>query len=569
MNYQLSLLNSMNQKLLDNDKMFRMICGTSANTFLYYDFDKDHFEALGNYDHFFDFMIEKEEDLNHMIEMFLPEGHQTLENTLYPEKEGKESLSCECRMRTGKWVGIEVTVSYEGKSKPSEKIIRFHDATKEKEQTENLRYMAYYDSLTGLYNRNYFVRLLSDWVRKAQEENATIEMLCLKIDDFKTLNDGLGMIAGDEILQNLGFHLRGFQAEDCLVSHFHSSVYFMAFYNQPAKKGLEFFDDLSRYLKRPIPITGRTDINITVSAGEARYPESAKNSVDLINCAEIVLEQKRKSETGMIYFFEAPVLDDFMHNIALENDLKHALEENAFELYYQPQYDALTKKLRGVEALIRWKHQEGYYISPARFIPLAERDGLIQPIGRWVLEEALSVYSGWMKHFDYKLVLSVNISAMQFKQDDFLDTLFDLIEEYEINPAYLELEITESVLIDDLDSVLDYMHRLREHGIKISLDDFGTGYSSLSYLKNLPIDTLKIDKSFIDTVIDDSSTRIITESIISMVKKLGFETVAEGVENNQQFEYLQSIECDNIQGYLLGKPMPGFKIEELLVELSS
>ena len=162
------------------------------------------------------------------------------------------------------------------------------------------------------------------------------------------------------------------------------------------------------------------------------------------------------------------------------------------------------------------------------------------------------------------MVLSVNISAMQFRTSDFIPTLFDLIEKYQINPAFLELEITESVLIDDFDTVLEQMNKIRELGIKISLDDFGTGYSSLSYLKSLPIDTLKIDKSFIDTVIDDNSTRINTESIISMVKKLGYETVAEGVENHSQYEYLQSIECDNIQGFLLGKPMPGEKIEELL-----
>ena len=305
----------------------------------------------------------------------------------------------------------------------------------------------------------------------------------------------------------------------------------MAFYNQRADKGQAFFDALSEVLKTPIPITGRENVTISVSAGESRYPESAKNSIELINCAEIVLEQQKKSAPGSIYFFEAPVLDDLMHNIALESDLKQAIDEHSFELYYQPQYDALTKKLRGVEALIRWKNEEGYYISPSKFIPLAERGGLIGPIGKWVLEEALRAYSNWMRNFNYPIVLSVNISAIQFKREDFIPSLFELIDKYEVNPAFLELEITESVLIDDLDAVLSSMHVIRERGIKMSLDDFGTGYSSLSYLKNLPIDTLKIDKSFIDTVIDDNSTRIITESIISMVKKLGFETVAEGVEN--------------------------------------
>ncbi len=569
LNYQLSLLNSMNQKLLDNDKMFRMICGTSSNTFLYYDYAEDHVEVLGDLASYFPFDIETKKDLEKVYECFLPDEQEILKETLFPEKENKTSKRCECRMKNGKWLGIEVTVSNSSSGKPSEKIIRLHDCTKEKEQTENLKYMAYYDTLTGLYNRNYFVRLLSDWVRKAQDEHTSIEVLCLKIDDFKNINEGMGMIAGDEVLQNLGLYLREFMSEDCLISRFHANVYFIAFYNKKVERGQEFFIKLSDHLLEPIPLTGKGNVTITVSAGESRYPDSAKNSIELINCAEIVLEQQKKNTGGCLYFFEAPVLDDFLSTMALENDLKQAVDEQAFELYYQPQYDSLSGKLRGVEALIRWKNEEGYYISPSRFIPLAERGGLIWPIGDWVLREALSAYSNWMRNFHYPIVLSVNISAMQFRKSDFIPTLFSLIDEFKVDPTHLELEITESVLIDDLDSVLASMNTIRQRGIKISLDDFGTGYSSLSYLKNLPIDTLKIDKSFIDTVINDHSTRIITESIIAMVKKLGFETVAEGVENEQQYDYLKSIECDNIQGFLLGKPMPGEKIEELLAKFAS
>ncbi len=568
-NARLELLNSLNQKLLDNDKMFRMICGTFNSTFLYYDYADDRFETLGNYSHFFDFPIEKEADLYHMIDSFLPDEKKVLEKTLFPERADRTAVGCECRMSDGRWIGIEVTVSKNEAGVLSEKIIRLNDATREREQTESLKYMAYYDTLTGLYNRNYFVRLLSDWVRKAQTEKESIEVLCLMVDDFKNINDSLGMIAGDELLQNIGLFLRGKQSEDCLISHFHSNVYFAAFYGQPQDYGRLFFDELSRYLQDPISITDDEKIRITVSGGQSCYPESAHNSLELINFAEIVLEQQKRENPGRLYSFKAPVLDDFLQNIALEKELRAAIDEEAFELYYQPQYDSMTKRLRGVEALIRWRNKEGFFISPSKFIPLAERDGLIDKIGHWVLEEALRSYSDWQNSFHYPMVLSVNISAMQFRKNDFILSLFDLIRKYGINPVNLELEITESVLIDDLDSVLDQMHKIREMGIKISLDDFGTGYSSLSYLKNLPIDTLKIDKSFIDTVIEDSSTRIITESIISMVKKLGYETVAEGVENNRQYEYLQSIECDNIQGFLLGKPMPSGEIEELLAEMVS
>ena len=240
----------------------------------------------------------------------------------------------------------------------------------------------------------------------------------------------------------------------------------------------------------------------------------------------------------------------------MENRLKEAISMNRFVLYYQPQYDSKSGDLRGVEALIRWKDENGKMISPGCFIPLAEKSGLIIPIGSWVLEEGIKKYAEWRKKYDCNMVLSLNISALQYKRPDFVNNLFDLLEKFQVNPKDIELEITESVLIDDFDQVVEKLHVIKDYGIKISLDDFGTGFSSLSYLKGLPIDTLKIDKSFIDTVIDDESTQVITESIVYMVKKLGYETVAEGVETKEQFEYLKKIECDNIQGFLLGKPMP-------------
>lgn len=238
-------------------------------------------------------------------------------------------------------------------------------------------------------------------------------------------------------------------------------------------------------------------------------------------------------------------------------------------MYYQPQFRTNDRKLRGVEALIRWKNDDGKMISPAVFIPIAEKSGTIVPIGTWVIEESMQAYAEWKRKYHYPLVMSLNISAIQYKQPDFIEQMLHLMEKYDVAPPEIELEITESVLIDDFTEVTEKLAVLRDIGIKISLDDFGTGYSSLSYLKGLPIDTLKIDKSFIDTVVTDENTRIITESIIYMVKKLGYETIAEGVETEEQYRYLNEIDCDNIQGYLLGKPMPSEKIESLLAEMTA
>ena len=221
----------------------------------------------------------------------------------------------------------------------------------------------------------------------------------------------------------------------------------------------------------------------------------------------------------------------------------------------------------GMEALIRWKDGDGEMISPAKFIPIAEKNGTIIPIGNWVLEQSIRTFSEWRNRYGVPFVLSVNISALQYQKEDFVDLLLNIIRKYDVSPEEIELEITESILIDDFQAVTEKMQLLKEYGIRISLDDFGTGFSSLSYLKKLPINTLKIDKSFTDTLLTDSATRIITESIVSMVKSLGFESIAEGVEEEQQYKYLRAIGCDIIQGYLFGKPLSQEEIEQLLQKM--
>nr|MBQ8252966.1 GGDEF domain-containing protein [Lachnospiraceae bacterium] len=567
MHYQLDLLKAMNEKLLGNDKMFRMICGTSSNAFLFYSFSENRFETLGCWEQYFEFEVQNQTDFQNILRCVKDEYSSVLEAALFCERAGESAKSAECEMAEGsKWVEFEVTISYDENHRPSEKIVRVRDITRAKRQTEDLKYMAYYDALTGLYNRNYFVRLLSEWVRKAQTEHAKVSVMCIRLDEFRKINDAMGMIAGDEVIQLFGLFLKDLQNEDTIAAHFYEDMFFVALYDPFGNNTTEhIYRKVCNRLEDTFHITsGSAEVKSTVSVGVAEYPESARNSLELINCAEIVMLQRSEKGRNSIEYFETPMLTDFMENIQLENQLKEAIESGDFELYYQPQYDSLSNKLRGVEALIRWRKQDGKLVSPAVFIPIAEKDGLIVQIGNWVLEEGIRCFKKWYDKYQYPMMLSLNISAIQYKRKDFVHKLLRLLDKYQVNPELIELEITESVLIDDFESVVDKLHTLKEYGIKISLDDFGTGFSSLSYLKGLPIDTLKIDKSFIDTVIDDNSTRVITESIIAMVKKLGCETVAEGVETQEQFEYLKGINCDNIQGFLLGRPMPASEVDKLL-----
>lgn len=565
-NYQLDLLKAMNEKLLGNDKMFRMLCGTSSNAFLFYSFKDRRFETLGSWEQYFDFTITSATDFQNILGCVKSQYISALEETLYCERTGCETMQTECELcGCAKWVEFEVTVSYDSAQNPSEKIVRIRDITDNKKQNEYLKYMAYYDAVTGLYNRNYFMRLLSEWIRKAQDEYTKVSVLCVKLDRFRKVNKALGILAGDELLQQFGQFLKDFLSEDVIVSHFSEDIFYIALYNPYGANSVDsIFKQICTRIESPFILTSTEEITSTISVGIAEYPESGRNSLDLINCAEIVIQQKNESGRTSIAYFETPMYKDYIENIQIEDELKLALETGAFELYYQPQFEAFSQKLRGVEALLRWKNQKGKMVSPSVFIPIAEKDGMIVQIGNWVLEEGIRSYRRWYDKYQYPMMLSLNISAIQFNRRDFVHTLLSLIEKYEIDPKLIELEITESILIDDFESVVNKLRTLKEYGIKISLDDFGTGFSSLSYLKGLPIDTLKIDKSFIDTVIDDNSTKVITESIIAMVKKLGCETVAEGVETPEQLAYLQGVNCDNIQGFLLGKPMPAAEIDKLL-----
>lgn len=299
-----------------------------------------------------------------------------------------------------------------------------------------------------------------------------------------------------------------------------------------------------------------SEIRITVSVGVAEYPEASRSALELINYAELVVYRVKEMGRNNIQYFNAPILDDFLNSVELENKLKRAVSNRDFIMHYQPQYYTGSRHLRGVEALIRWRDKDGNLVSPDTFIPVAEKNGTIVSIGKWAMEESIRQYSLWRTQFGFPFVMSINISALQYKKEDFVDFLLSVLNKYKVRPSEVELEITESVLIDDFEAVSEKLKLLRGYGVRISLDDFGTGFSSLSYLKKLPIDTLKIDKSFIDTVLTDNSTQVITESILNMVKALGFESIAEGVEEEPQYDYLRSVGCDVIQGYLFGKPLP-------------
>lgn len=569
--HQIDLLNAMNQKLDKDEKMLRLICETSNSAFLYYNYEEDRVQTLANWDHFFNFTITDMSDLSRLYECVEEQYAIPLKEILFIEKQGLKSQTIDVKLKNRRiCIEVQVDVVYDALGNATDKIVRFKDVTKFNLQNDELAYLAYYDILTGLYNRNYFVRLLGEYLGRAEEENETVAVMFLDFDDFRRINDGMGIIVGDELVQLFGQYLSDLMGDNIIISHFNSDIFCIGIYAPCGARSVEtVYKMISERLKTPFKLSDGQEIFITVTVGVAEYPEAASKTLELINCAEIVMFKAKSMGKDKVLYYNDTILDDFLKNVKIENKLKDAVFQQNFMLYYQPQFRTNDRALRGVEALMRWKDDNGKMISPAVFIPIAERSGAIVPIGIWVIEESLRAFAEWKRKYNYPMVMSLNISAIQYRQPDFVDNVLKLMDKYDVSPSEIELEITESILIDDFTEVTEKLVLLRDVGIKISLDDFGTGYSSLSYLKGLPIDTLKIDKSFIDTVITDENTRIITESIIYMVKKLGYETIAEGVETEEQFRYLNEIDCDNIQGYFLGKPMPSEKIEDLLADMTA
>ena len=564
--YQMELLKAMNQNLSTRERMYRLFNEMTDGAFLYFCADKTEVTTIGKWSQYFDFKISEKRDLERIYDAMDEPYVIPLRDLIHLEKAGKDygSLECQNRKKTH-WFRFQVMVVYAENGSVAEKAIGIFNITKYKKQAEELIYHSHYDVLTGLYNRNYFVSFLGNYILKAEKENETVSVMMIDIDDFHKVNDSLGMIYGDELLQQFAVVLKDLCNDRVTACHLNSDVYCIAVYGKDHLQSSEkIYELILKRLEKPFALSNGRSIRITVTIGVACYPEAAKRPLDLINCSEIVMLKAKNNGKNAIQYFDTPILHDFMKNVELETKLKEALAHKRFELYYQPQYYSGNQKLRGVEALIRWRDTDERMISPAVFIPMAEKNGSIVPLGNWVVKEAIGQYARCRDLFGSQFIMSINISARQLNQTGFVRNLLGELEKYRVDPYQIELEVTESILIEDFEVVCEKLRVLRDKGIRISLDDFGTGFSSLSYLKKLPINTLKIDKTFIDTVLVDSTTRIITESIINMVKALGFESIAEGVEEEQQLKYLHAIGCDVIQGYLLGKPLAAQELEKLL-----
>jgi len=568
LHYKNDLLEVLNEKYIHSEQMYLNICETMDCAILYYDHLMARSYVFGKWSIFFDFPITNQKDLSQILELIDEESISRMNEVLFSEKNIKDYDCVICKVSSiDKFLNFEVFFKKSTNGDLLSKIIKVSDVTEKKKQGMDLEYLAYYDPLTDLYNRNYFVKSIQEWIDESGGNNSIISVMIFDILNFRKINDHGGLMMGDEIIQSFGKILKKFASKNVVVSRFHADIFYIAIKDPAGECSVQSIcQTVFEKIKTPFHLSNGRDISISACAGVAEYPEEAHTALELLKYAEIALFKAQEYKKNSYMYFDKTILNRFLSSEDTNQKLKEAVINKDFYLVFQPQYEATSNKLRGVEALLRWKNKEGEMISPSVFIPMAEKNGMIILLGQWVLEESLRIYANWMNNYKYPMVLSINISAIQFYHGELVIDIMNLIKKYNMDPKLLEIEITESVLIEDFSLIKEKMNVLRNIGIKVSMDDFGTGYSSLSYLSGLPIDTLKIDKSFIDSVSINESTQVIIEAILKMVKKLGVETVAEGVETKEQFQLLREMGCDCIQGYLLGKPMGPDNIEQLIMK---
>jgi diguanylate cyclase (GGDEF)-like protein/PAS domain S-box-containing protein len=443
-------------------------------------------------------------------------------------------------------------------------VMVFRDVSEAHAMATQMTHSAQHDFLTGLPNRMLLNDRISQAIALAARRMNRVAVLFLDLDGFKHINDSLGHPIGDKLLQSVAKRLVDGVRDSDTVSRQGGDefVVLLSDLAQP-EDAIISVNRMLMMLAAPHFI-GQHDLCVTASIGVSVYPDDGLNAETLIKNADMAMYQAKENGRQTYQFFKPAMNVRAVERQSIEESLRRALERREFALHYQPQVDLKTGVITGAEALIRWTHPTRGLVPPAQFIPVAEECGLILPIGRWVLREACKQAREWANAGLPMITMAVNISSMEFRDDNFLDRVFAILEETGLDPKWLELELTESVLMKRAESAATVLQTLRAAGVQIAVDDFGTGYSSLSYLRKFPIDALKIDQSFVRQITTSPDETSIVTAVISMGRSLKLRVIAEGVETEEELAFLQAHHCDEAQGYFFSRPVPPQQFAKLL-----
>ena len=434
-------------------------------------------------------------------------------------------------------------------------ITTCEDISARKVAEEKIRQLAYYDTLTGLPNRELFLERLHQMLTLAQRDRDNVNLVFLDLDNFKDVNDTLGHDVGDKLLRSVADRLSACMRDSDVLARLGGDEFVVVCPSVTTQESVAaVVQRILAIFTDPFEIEGR-QIYTSASIGIAVYPDDSQDASSLFRCADTAMYQAKKEGRAQFRFFSAELNQKIMQRVALENSLRKGLERQEFFLHYQPLWEVKTSEMVGVEVLLRWQSSDFGLMQPSTFISLLEDTGLINTIGEWVLRSACTQMREWTLTENRELKMAVNISGKQMKHPKFLEMLTTIIQETGVDPMNLELEFTESVIMENVENTIETFRKLKEMGIQLSIDDFGTGYSSLNYLKHFPVDRIKIDKTFIADVDSNDSDAAIIEAIVSMAQSLSLRVVAEGVENSDQLHSLTRLGCDEVQGFYLAMPM--------------
>ena len=440
------------------------------------------------------------------------------------------------------------------------------DITERKLTEQRIEFLAYHDPLTGLPNRVLLEDRLEQTIAQAERSHRGRALVFMDLDNFKKINDSLGHATGDALLKEVAARLKRCVRDTDTISRQGGDEFVLVLGGLHGAEGsLPVLTKIMETLQEPFVCEGN-ELSTSASMGVALYPQDG-NCFDILRKkADMAMYRAKEAGRNTYRFFDEAMDEEAVEHLLMRSGLRRAIERGEFVLHYQPQVDIASGRVVGVEALLRWEHPEFGLVQPGRFIPVAEESGLIVPIGAWVIEEACRQAMVWRRAGLPDLVMAVNLSAAQFRRSGIEDTVAQALQRSGLVPALLELELTESILLQDVEQVLATVQRLKQLGVQLAIDDFGTGYSSLSYLKRFDIDKLKIDQSFIRDLASDPDDAAIVRAIIQMAHSLGLRAIAEGVETAQPLQQLRGFGCDEAQGYLYARPMPAAETERYLAQ---
>jgi len=432
-----------------------------------------------------------------------------------------------------------------------------------------INHLIHYDTLTGLRNRELFQTQIEDAIATKTENHQQLALIVLDLNNLKSINSTLGRQVGDLLLKKVAQRLNTYLSEDDILARFGGDEFAILRSNiTDSDCSIVLSNSLLESLSQPFSLYGKK-VHCDAKIGITIYPFDGVTVQQLLQNADTAIHQAKQQELNSYQFYSQDISNKLKRTLAIKENLRYALQKKEFSIHYQPRIEIATGNLVGMEALLRWNNPELGWVSPNEFIPIAEETNLIMPIGEWVLRNACLQNKAWQETRLSPLRVSVNLSACQFKQKDLLKIIDRIIDETGIDTAYLELEITESILVEDIEKAILILWELKRKGISIALDDFGTGYSSLSYLQKLPINTLKIDRSFVTNLASSPDDIAIAKAIIALAQSLELNITAEGVETKAQFEYLKAQGCNEVQGYYFAKPLPAEVLQDFLLKYNS